>query len=462
MAKPPPKASASPKAAAGKGSPPSSKAAGKGRPDSDALHAPLEMKSRTHEEMAQDAKRTSRGKGQGNGAKEAKAHLERRQKMSRTKQLAVLMTLPLMVLGVLGIYTVLWFNAAHTVRNIAHEALAGEYSDKDWSLGAKTASGEDAEVSISGFPLKIIGTLPGVAIKAPERWGGWSLSSATLRLEGKAWGRNEVRIHPQGKTTLTLASGRSFDLTATDLSLLLGLGRGDTVNTLTLSAKDLTIQPPSGAAPAVIASFELAGSALPVSGQADSHTPTYEGSLTVRDASLPPDMAPPIGPSIRSLEIQGRLLGLLGNGPSLREKMNKWRDDGGVAELDRLYLNWSPLQLAATGTIALDDHLQPVGALSSQMQGYLEAADGLYKGKLMRARDLTLSRVVLNSMAEMKDGVPTLTTPMSVQNGQLLLGPVTVTELPTLSWPPSAEGRELPALRPNYQVDRWGNVSRQD
>lgn len=447
MAKAPPGKSAPPPKPDTRG--PAGKAGSASAKDKSALHAPLEMRSQTHEESA-------RNSGSTPGGKDAKARLKKKRRASRLKQMATLSALPIMVLLVLGIYTALWFNTAHSIQALVENQLAAEKKGDDWDI--KT----DGDVTISGFPLIIRGTLKGVTVKAPERWGGWTWAVEALRFEGKAWGRNEVTLEPFGKNTLTFSDGSSYDISAETASMLLSLGRQDSVDGVTLTGKAVTFKPLAGGAPAVIGTLDAQTKSLSQPPNADIHTPAYEGSLSITETTLPPEMAPPIGPVLHLLEVQGRLLGQFGDEGSWREKVAKWRDAGGAAEMDHFYINWAPLRLAATGTLALDDRMQPVGALSTQIQGFLEAADGLYKAKAMRARDLTLARVVLSSMAEAKNNIPTLTMPMSLQNSQILLGPVTVVQLPMIHWPGPAEVRDLPLLRPNYQVDRWGNVNRQD
>lgn len=446
MAKPPPSkdkpGTASGAAEKSKGKPTASK--GKSE-DKGALHAPLEMRSRTHEEAALDTQ----------GANDAKALHRKRKKRSQLRKMATLSALPIGVLVVLGIYASLWFSTASAIEDLARDGFPIEHGEDQWQVKTK------GDIHVGGFPLVVHGTLDAVTITAPNRWGGWQWTTERLVLEGKPWGRHDILLRPEGAGTLLLADGQTYRTSFNELSALLRLEKDNAIQGVTVTAKNMTIQPPAGAAPAVIGSLLAEGKAIPIIGQADSHTPTYEGSLTLSQTTLPPDMAPPIGTTLNLLEIRGKLLGLF-DGQSLREKMGKWRDAGGVAEVEHFYLDWAPLRMAAAGTLALDDQMQPVGALSSQIQGFLEAAEGLYKGKVMRARDLTLARVVLGSMAEDKGGVLTLTTPVSLQGGKVLLGPVTVMDLPTIAWPGPASPRELPSLRPNYQVDRWGNVSRQD
>lgn len=413
------------------------------------LHAPLEMKNRTHKEHKMSAAEASEG------VRRAQAELARRAKKSAFSRYAPLAAMPVLIVLLLGTYAYLWFSAASSLKDFA-ETLQITQDGDGWQV-----SGENPNVG--GFPMKVGVTVGKVEIKAPERWGGWVWRADQLQFSADAWQPSKPSLQPVGHSQLRTANGTLYDLSGDVAQLTLDLGSNDQIRGITLTFKNATAQPVGGAPPLQIADLVLTADRLPlpVSPPADSHTATYKMALTLSDTVVPQEMAPSIGPMIRQMELSGRLLGPVGEG-SLREQLTKWRDDGGVAEIDRFYIDWSPLKLAATGTLALDDRMQPVGALSSQIQGFFETVDTLYQARIMRARDATLARVVLGTMAENKGGVPTLTTPVSLQSGKLILGPVTVMETPTINWPGPASPRVLPSLQPSYQVDRWGRIIRQE
>lgn len=409
------------------------------------LHAPLEMKSRTHDDYASESS---------DGAASARAAHKRRARQSMIARLISVSLLPALMLIVVGAYVYLWFSGASSLKAMIADTEA-DHGPNSWTVRSD-------EPDVGGFPFRVQAKIPNMEIVAPDRWGDWIWKAEMVVLEVDPWNLRKPRIKMIGHSQLKTASGAVYDISSQDSLATLSLAADQTLKGLDITLGGLAAQPSGGAPPLQVGSLQISGHAmpLPLNQPVDSHTVTYEGSLTVSDAVLPEEMAPQIGPSLNRLEVNGRLLGKLGEG-SLRERLTKWRDDGGVAELDHLFLDWSPLKMAATGTIALDDRMQPVGALSTQIQGFFEAVDTLYGAHIMRARDATLARVVLGTMAENKAGIPTLTTPMSLQSGSIILGPVTVMELPPIEWPGPAVARQLPSMRPAYQVDRWGNIVRQ-
>jgi len=68
----------------------------------------------------------------------------------------------------------------------------------------------------------------------------------------------------------------------------------------------------------------------------------------------------PLGDTIDELDFSATVKGNFSGG-KLADAAAAWRDAGGTVELDHLHLNWGSLGATATGTIALDQELQPIG-----------------------------------------------------------------------------------------------------
>ena len=110
------------------------------------------------------------------------------------------------------------------------------------------------------------------------------------------------------------------------------------------------------------------GSRLPANPPTDAHGAELLGlALDLRKMHLP---APP--PSftdmIDELAFGVTVKGAVPDGP-LVQAIAAWRDAGGTIELDNLQLEWGGLGVNATGTVALDQNLQPIGAFSGGHRG---------------------------------------------------------------------------------------------
>jgi hypothetical protein len=112
-----------------------------------------------------------------------------------------------------------------------------------------------------------------------------------------------------------------------------------------------------------------------------------------------------------------------------------WRDSGGTIELDNLRLKWGGLGATATGRMALDQELQPIGDFSGAIQGYDQILTALVQGGHMRASDAGLARIALTLLAKPgPDGKPEIKTRFTIQNGQMFLGPAKLGKAPRITW----------------------------
>jgi hypothetical protein len=119
-----------------------------------------------------------------------------------------------------------------------------------------------------------------------------------------------------------------------------------------------------------------------------------------------------------------------------RDSVVAWNAASGVIEIDRFRLNWGPLNLAMTGTLALNNDLQPEGAFSGRIGNRENVVKAMASAKWITKNDAALLNNALNQLpkssgANDKDGE---TMPLAVQSGGLFLGPVRVVTLPKISW----------------------------
>jgi hypothetical protein len=142
----------------------------------------------------------------------------------------------------------------------------------------------------------------------------------------------------------------------------------------------------------------------------------------------------PLGDTIDELDFGATVKGDFPSG-KLADAAAAWRDAGGRVELDHLRLNWGSLGATATGTIALDQELQPIGGFSGAIQGYDQILTALVQNGQMRPTDAGLARIALTMLAKTgADGKPEIKTAFTIQNGQMFLGPAKLGKAPRLTW----------------------------
>jgi hypothetical protein len=168
--------------------------------------------------------------------------------------------------------------------------------------------------------------------------------------------------------------------------------------------------------------------------QPHGHTdPKIAFAVNARQVELPAAIGP-LGDSVEQLDFGATVKGAIPNG-KLAEAVAAWRDAGGTIELDNLHLKWGGLDATATGTIALDRELQPIGGFSGAIQGYDQILTALVQSGQMRAGDAGLARIALTMLAKVgPDGRPEIKTAFTIQNGQMFLGPAKLGKVPRIPW----------------------------
>jgi hypothetical protein len=156
-------------------------------------------------------------------------------------------------------------------------------------------------------------------------------------------------------------------------------------------------------------------------------------ALNLRQVRLPVAIGP-LGDTIEQLDFDVTVKGGFPTG-KLAQAAAAWRDRGGIIELDNLDLRWGGLGAVATGTVALDQELQPIGGFSGAIQGYDKVLTALVQNGHMRATDAGLARIALTMLAKAgPDGKPEIKTALTIQNGQMLLGPAKLGKAPRITW----------------------------
>jgi len=327
------------------------------------------------------------------------------------------------LLVIVGGYTAYWFYAAGQIRDgIAAWAISAkvEKIDASWQRihvgGFPTAFRVELEIAVlrdnavSPSPEVQIRSLSGIA--RPWDFANWRLAAprgfvGTLAGSGD---RAAVKLAAQGAHGLvSIAPEGGWQLwLRVDDACLEAAGR------VHINSTDTWLAVPSKAP--------------------GTHTdPKIAIAVDSRQVELPVAISP-LGSTIDELDIGLTVNGVIPDG-KLPEAAAAWRDAGGTIELDRLHLLWGGLGAKATGTIALDQELQPIGGFSGAIQGYDRILTALVESGRMRATDAGLARIALTMLAKAgPDGKPEIRTAFTIQNGQMFLGPVKLGKAPHLAW----------------------------
>jgi hypothetical protein len=336
---------------------------------------------------------------------------------SRMRRLVLPLFLLLLLAG--GGYTAYWFVLAHRIEaglgpwaeaqrahgtNLAWQSVAMEGFPTAFRLRFTAASAAGAK------PVHLAATAPLLLAQA-QVWDlkHWQLSApqgANLSLPDELVGFASASA--SGRMSLGKAAGTSLELSAHDVGGN-GLAEG-----LRITGADVALDLPDHAP--------------------SNHTePSLAASIQLSQLTLPAAVSP-FGKEIETLNLAATLKGAVPPG-KLRDALAAWRQDGGTIELTDGTLHWGALEASANGTLALDDKLQPIGALTATVVNHDAIVDAAVASGNLRARDAGLLKIVLGLMAKPgTDGRKQLTLPVSLQNDHVYLGPAQIAVLPRFSW----------------------------
>jgi hypothetical protein len=344
--------------------------------------------------------------------------------MRRKRMLwVVLLVVPLVLLAADTLY---WWIAA---RNL-------QQGFADWAAlqRANGRTERNDATTLGGWPLAATLTVPAISLAGGSREVAgsidWNAERIVLRV---ALTRPALlEILAEGRQQLRLGGYPGVPYTAGRLHLLMPLQATEWPSFIQVDADTLRADTPAGTA-----SLREAQLRLDFHPGARAGEPVLAASVHVEDASLPPGMVRPLGPSVADLEAKAILNGPLPAGGRPAEAAASWRDGGGSLEVQHLALSWGPLALTASATLALDDQLQPMGAGNARIVGYAETLDALAAHSMISRSAATAAKAVLSLLANAPDegSPPEVEVPLTLQYRTLSMRQVPLLRLPELDWP---------------------------
>lgn len=331
----------------------------------------------------------------------------------RRRWLGICVVLAVLAAGYSGYWLVL---RAKTLAAV--DAWAEQRRAEGWQVGL-------ASPHVAGFPTVLRVSYPGASLHAPESLGDWAWTGERLELEVDpvAPAHPIARVH--GTQTLDmLISGFQQRLTAAARELGADVSVAD--GTTTIRARDLTLRSPRGdtvrmgAASARLRHTDDADLAIDVSAE---------------DVLLPDRAAWALGRRIDAAAFRGSVIGSLPGGP-WPAAIWTWRNAGGYVEIDRMRVDYGPLDMEGRGRVSLDSGGQPVGQINAHLSGAGATVDALRDAGAIRESDAAGLKVAIAVLKRTPEdgGPPVVDVPVFVRNRTVYVGPAAVLRLPRIQW----------------------------
>lgn len=321
------------------------------------------------------------------------------------------------LLAAAAAYSAYWLTVAGSLR-AGLDAWAAARRAEGYTVAWDSAA-------VDGFPFAFRLSLTGASF-GREKPTRYVATAPTLVLTAAPWNFHTWHAKtPKGAELAT--SGAVLD--AGQVQGAVTTRRGDT-STIDVTATALAGQALIAGLRADDATVHLT---LPANAPADHRGTAADLAVTFSRLTLPASV-PPFGNTVDGLSVAATLKGTLPYGaptPSL----TAWRDDGGTVEVTKSSLHWGALSIDATGTLALDGDLQPIGALTATIEGQNEIVDAAVSAGSLKAKDAGLAKIVLSVLARPgPDGRPQIKAPIRLQDEHLFIGPAKIAAVPRIAW----------------------------
>jgi hypothetical protein len=246
--------------------------------------------------------------------------------------------------------------------------------------------------------------------------------------ETAAWDLQHWRLEaPQGLHVEVPGAGEAITAAALDGSLGFGAPEG--------TAVDFTLH--GITAGGVVSGLQVGDATahltIPAEPPASHRDAAIAAAIHLAKITLPWQL-PPFGSDIEAVRLAATVRGAMPSG-TLRQALDAWRADGGTVEVEDGALRWGKLAVTTSGTLALDDALQPMGALTATIEDHTAIVDAAVASGNLPADNANFVKAFLGLMAKPgADGKKRLTLPVSVQNDRIYLGPAQIARLPRFTW----------------------------
>ncbi|HET6608052.1 MAG TPA: DUF2125 domain-containing protein [Rhodopila sp.] len=341
-------------------------------------------------------------------------------------------------------------------------------------IADRTAEGwhvQTGKMSVGGWPVAVVAHLPNI-VMAHDAAQGLGAFPAAVRLTS---GAVDLLVPLYRPTTLTLSlqGEQSVQMGAAPPVLL----AGDMLHVevpltspanreVTLSGHGVRVQPAAKTwtvrigtvdgqasladAEAGAAAIDFTCSAKTIDLPTGDHAGGFRYPLgsSIADVTIdgtlngPFPHGSPLVPPRAGASPAGALAGSPGSPPAptragvLAASATAWRDGGGSLEVKEAVLDWGPLHMTSTATLALDDQLQPMGSGSAKVSGYQEALDRLAAAGVLTKSAATVAKAMLSLLAGTGtgDNPSEVEVPLTLQYRTLSMRQVPLVRLPELDW----------------------------
>ncbi|GLQ05308.1 DUF2125 domain-containing protein [Sneathiella chinensis] len=307
---------------------------------------------------------------------------------------------------------------------------------------ARQAEGFDINhgpVTTSGFPYRIRMDIANFQMADPQADNAPEVRFETAWAIAQPWKLTHVIFGVGGENQVNWSQNHTDYSTLWSAETALGSATFETsgrLKTLSIDLKTVEARP-SWRGPLTAERLQLHTRPIvrEITTSDDKHPEVPGTQISLRGDTIVPGLKEDI-PLAETLEHFGLSAVMEGEPADLfdRDSAAKWRDKGGILDIQALETRWGDVKVDATGTLALDDEFRMIGAFTSRIVGINSILGTLHQNGRLDEQAAKTAGYALNLMTrkDKKNGDRYLELPISLQEGSLYVGPLFLMRIPPL------------------------------
>ncbi len=322
---------------------------------------------------------------------------------------------------ILGGYSYWWY----TVAEMAEKQILQQkqiWEKKGYEI-------EHSPIETSGFPYRVKLSLASLTIRKADKQIARTIDTREVWAVVQPWNIKHVIFGTDQRLALQTQKQETVDIFELAPEVALGSAKMDNAGKLTALSIDINnakIQK-NGTEEAALDRLQIHERKRAIKQKtAEGEETSKEGrqlALRIDNLVLTGRTDIPMGNIIKRLAFSSVLEG---DWTDLKDRSSaeKWRDAGGILNIDEMTVNWGPSDLDLSGALSLDDNTAPIGALKAKLTGFEQILEPVIKRQGLDKKSARTLSFALNLMAkENEQAVRYLDIPLNLQNGGLYLGP---------------------------------------
>ena len=305
------------------------------------------------------------------------------------------------------------------------------------------------KLAITGYPLNLRIGITDFQLQIPfgviqhekpgerKKWI-WQAQRAVVKV--RPWNFNSVKLDISGSNNLSIRNGvviYNFESEAELIDVDVKISHFPRLEKIKINARGIKIAEKLSKIETAIDSvfFSTQHSLQGKIGHSEvKKNPSRILQVKLKGIYLPKTVNLPIGNHLEKLFMNLRIVGELD--PILSShNLETWRDAGGIIDIDSFEGNSDSLKSHGAGTLALDQNLQPLLAMTINFKGIMPFVDKLKASGFIRSNTALLAKVILRGISKRyPSGKRGISLPLTIQDRKVSVGPVPIMNLPSINW----------------------------